>query len=553
MTVNGFFWLHKRKKQQKLNACINIGFIKTLIIRSRITSYLVLSSLYNFCSMKQIFAIIACIYTMHVYAQQPSFITDSIDSYITQGMKDWNIPGLAIAVVKDGKVVMMKGYGVRNLETKEPVDENTLFMIASNSKLFTATALAQLEYNKKLSLDDKITKFFPDYKVYDEHTTALVTIRDMLCHHLGTKTFQGDFTFWNSSLSRSQIMYKMRFLKPTDNFRQSYGYCNSCFVTAGEVIPLVSGMPWEVYVYDSIIMPLGMSNTHTLGHGMEQMPNAAAAYTNTFSKELTSLPYDNIDNMAAAGSIVSCVKDISKWLLMQLDSGRYEGRRILPWPVLQRTRQMQTIVNSTKSEVFPSHYTGYNLGVLQRDYNGRQVFYHTGGADGFVTNTCFVPEEKLGITILTNNDNQSFFELLRYQILDAYLGVPYKNRSKLLLADFNKQHTAKLTEIEALKARLKNNKPGLPLTAYTGKYTQTLMGEITIAQSNNDLLIKFSDHNNLTATLQYLDNDEWLLTYSNPAFGIFPLKFKTENGKVVSTDIKVNDFIEFDPYTFMKE
>jgi CubicO group peptidase (beta-lactamase class C family) len=496
---------------------------------------------------------LSCICTMNLYAQEPSFITDSINSYIQQGMKDWNIPGLAIAVVKDGKVVMMKGYGVRNLETKEPVDENTLFMIASNSKLFTATALAQLEYNRKLSLDDKITKYFPDYKLYDPNTTALVTIRDMLCHHLGTKTFQGDFTFWNSALSRGQIIYKMRYLQPSDNFRQSYGYCNSCFVTAGEIIPLVSGMPWEVYVYDSIIAPLGMSSTHALGHNMEQMPNAASPYTNTFSRELVKLPYDNIDNMAAAGSIVSCVKDISKWLLMQLDSGRYERRQIIAWPVLQRTRQMQTIINSTKSSVYPSHYTGYNLGVLQRDYNGRQVFWHTGGADGFVTNTCFVPEEKLGITILTNNDNQNFFELLRYQILDAYLGMPYKNRSKMFLEESLKEHANALKKIDSLKARLKDNKPKLALNAYTGKYENELMGEITISQNNTGLLIKFPNHNNLTGSLQYMDNDEWLLTYNNPAFGIFPLKFKTDNNKVISAEVKVNDFIEYDPYIFIKK
>jgi CubicO group peptidase (beta-lactamase class C family) len=489
---------------------------------------------------------------MNMFAQ-PSFITDSLDSYIQQGMKDWNIPGLAIAIVKDGKVVAMKGYGVRNLETKEPVDENTLFMIASNSKLFTATALAQLEYNKKLSLDDKITKYFPDYKAYDPTTTELVTIRDMLCHHLGTKTFQGDFTFWNSTLSRSQIIYKMRFLQPSQNFRQSYGYCNSCFVTAGEIIPLVSKMPWEVYIYDSIVEPLEMANTHTLGRNMEEMPGASTPYSNTFSKDVVAVPYDNVDNLAPAGSMVSCVKDISKWLMMQLDSGRYNGKQILPWAVLERTRQMQTIVGSAKSPVYPSHYTGYNLGVLQRDYNGRQVYWHTGGADGFVTNTCFVPEEKLGITILTNNDNQNFFELLRYQILDAYLGVPYVNRSKMSLDAFNKNHNAALAKVDSLKARLKNNKPPLPLADYTGTYEQTLMGEITITQNKGALQIKFPNHNDLTATVQYLDNDEWLITYNNPAFGIFPLKFKTENNKVVSIDIKVNDFIEYDPYTFMKK
>ncbi len=505
--------------------------------------------------MKKIFSFFFFVFCFLSFASfaQPSFITDSLDNYIRQGMKDWDIPGLAIAIVKDGKVVLMKGYGLRDIQTNDPVDENTLFMIASNSKLFTASSLAQLEYDKKLSLDDKITKYFPEYSLKDPTTLQLVTIRDMLSHHLGTKTFQGDFTFWNSALSRQQIIYKMRLLQPSQNFRQSYGYCNSCFLTAGEIIPLVTGKPWEVYVYDSIITPLAMSNTHTLGYGMPQMPDAAKPYSNTFSAGLTELPYDNVDNLAPAGSMVSCVKDITHWLLMQLDSGRYNGKQILPWAVLQRTREMNTIINSRKSSVYPSNYTGYGLGIFQRDYNGRQVFWHTGGADGFVTNTCFVPAEKLGITILTNNDDQNFFELLRYQILDAYLGVPYINRSKMFLSDFIKQHTETVDKINALKARLKGNTPSLPLNAFTGDYENELYGNINITADRNNLAVKFNGHNNLTATLQYMDNDEWLITFSNPAFGIFPLKFKTENGKIVSVDIKVNDFIEYDAYTFIKK
>ena len=496
--------------------------------------------------------IVFCLFAIQLDAQ-PSFITDSLNNYILQGMKDWDIPGLAIAIVKDGKVVLMKGYGVRDLQTNEPVDENTLFMIASNSKLFTATALAQLEYNKKLSLDDKITKYFPDYRVYDSATTQLVTIRDMLCHHLGTKTFQGDFTFWNSKLSREEIIHKMRLLKPSQNFRQSYGHCNSCFLTAGEIIPVVTGKPWEVYVYDSIILPLGMKNTHTLGMGMDQMPDAAKPYSNSFSEELAKLPYDLIDNLAPAGSMVSCVKDLTHWLMLQLDSGRYEGKQILPWKVLQRTRDMNTIISSRRSSVYPSNFTGYGLGVVERDYNGRQVFWHTGGADGFVTNVCFVPEEKLGITILTNNDNQNFFEMLRYQILDAYLDVKYVNRSKISLNDFIKERNEMLDKISALKARLKGNHPALSLDTYTGTYENELYGTISITADKNGLLIKFMSHKNLTATLQYMDNDEWLITYSHPAFGIFPLKFKTNGSKVVSADIKVNDFIEYDPYTFIKK
>ena len=403
---------------------------------------------YFFCTCFLVICILSC----NAQKKSPSFIRDSLDYYITEGLKDWNIPGLSIAIVKDGKTVVMKGYGVRDFETKEPVDENTLFMIASNSKLFTGTALAQLEYNKKLSLDDKVGKYIKGYTLYDKNTSELVTIRDLLSHHLGTRTFQGDFVFWNSNLGRQQIINRMKLLKPSEIFRQTYGYCNSCFVTAGEIIPVVTGMPWEVYVYDSIIMPLAMTNTHTLAQGISQRPNASKPYTTSFTGKLTELPYDNIDNLGPAGSIVSNVKDLSHWLLMQLDSGRYEGRRILPWEVLQKTREMSTIIKSERSARYPTHFQAYGLGVFMADYNGRQIYFHTGGADGFVTNTCFVPEESLGITILTNNDNQSFFEALKYQLLDAYLGVPYVNRSKALMPVFTENRNKEVKITEALQA-----------------------------------------------------------------------------------------------------
>lgn len=501
-----------------------------------------------------------CLFVMFipgVNAQKtsPSFVSDSLDSYITQGLKDWNIPGLAIAIVKDGKTVVSKGYGVRDLETKEPVDENTLFMIASNSKLFTGTALAQLDYNKKLSIDDKVSKYIKGYTLYDKNTTDLVTIRDLLSHHLGTRTFQGDFVFWNSNLGRRQIINRMKLLKPSETFRQSYGYCNSCFVTAGEIIPVVTGKPWEVYVYDSIVAPLGMANTHTLAQGMTQRPNVATPYTTSFTGKLTGVPYDNVDNLGPAGSMVSNVKDLSRWLLMQLDSGRYEGRRILPWEVLKKTREMSTITRSYRSAIYPTHFQAYGLGVFMGDYYGRQIYFHTGGADGFVTNTCFVPEENLGITILTNNDNQSFFEILKYQVLDAYLGVPYINRSKALMPAFTDNRDKEVKATEALQARVKGNKPELPLDAYTGIYENELYGPVTIAKdkAGKGLVINFKGHNNLLGKVQYMDNNEWLLTYNNLAFGIFPLKFQTANRKVLSTELRVNEFIDYDSYVFIKK
>ena len=203
--------------------------------------------------------------------------------------------------------------------------------------------------------------------------------------------------------------------------------------------------------------------------------------------------------------------------------------------------------------MLPQHYYGYGLGNFQGDYNGRQIYEHTGGADGFVTNVCFVPEENLGISILTNNDNQGFFEALRYQILDAYLNVKYLNRSNQFYDVGRPDFDTTVTKVKAMQARVKGGKPMLELKNYAGKYTNKLYGPVTISDDKKDLLIHFTNTKNLTATLQYMDNDEWLMTYSNPAFGIFPLKFMTRNGKVISIDVKVNDFLEYDPYTFVKE
>jgi CubicO group peptidase (beta-lactamase class C family) len=503
--------------------------------------------------MKQLLFTFFAALVFGVASAQAPFITDSLDQYITTGMKDWQVPGLSIVIVKDGKVVKLQGYGVKNIATNERVDANTLFMIASNTKLFTGTALAQLAHYNKLSLNDKITQYFPDYQLYDQTSTALVTVRDLLTHRIGTKTFQGDFTFWNSKLSRKAIMEKMRLLKPVGNFRQDYGYCNSCFLTAGEVIQKVSGQPWEVYVYDSIIIPTGMTNTHALSQGIEQRKNVATPYTTSYTNQLNQVPYDQWDNLAPAASIVSNVTDLAKWLQLQLDSGKVNGKQVLPWKVLQATRDVNIVTGSRKSAIFPMNFRGYGLGVFAADYNGKQIYWHTGGAGGMVSNVCFVPEANLGIAILTNNDNQNLFEALRYQILDAYLGVPYVNRSKQQLAGFNKEMEEQVATIAGWKklAAAGISAP-LPLKAYAGNYHNELYGNLTIKTTETGLYAQFLSHSNLAANLTYMGNDEWLLAYTNIEYGIFKIKFTTNKEKVQSVEIKANDFVEYDSYTFTK-
>ena len=482
-----------------------------------------------------------------------SFVKDSLDKYIERGMQQWQIPGLAIAIVKDGKVIVSKGYGVREFGKPDKVDENTLFIIASNSKLFTGTSLAKLDYEKKLSLNDKVTKYIPWFRLYDSNATDMANIRDMLCHRLGTKTFQGDFTFWDSNLPKDSIVWKMRYLKPPGQFRQDYGYCNSAFLVAGQVLEKVTGQSWENYVEQNILQPLDMSNTYMNTAGMEARTNVAYPHNNLFSP-LTKIPFDNVDNLGPATSMVSNVKDLSKWIMMQLDSGRFNGKRILPWEVLRNTRDANILTGSRKSTVYPTHFRAYGLGVYSTDYAGKQVYWHTGGAFGMVTNVCFVPEENLGITILTNNDNQSFFEALRYQLLDAYLNLPYTDRSSFLYNFFKTGMKEEKATLDAMKKRVDQKQaPELNLDEYTGEYVNTVYGKITIRKSNNMLICHFEHHPNLIGYMEYMDQNEFRITYSNIGYGIYPAKFSVKDGKAIAVVVKANDFVESDAYLFVKD
>lgn len=486
-------------------------------------------------------------------AQTPSFITDSLDRYIERGMKQWQIPGLAIAVVKDGKTVVMKGYGVREWGKTEKVDENTLFIIASNSKLFTGTAMAMLENERKISLNDKVVKYIPWFKLYDSTSTQLANIRDLLCHRIGLKTFQGDFTFWDSNLPKDSIIWKMRYLKPHGEFRQDYGYCNSAFLVAGEILHKVTGTTWEDFIQRNILAPIGMNNTYMKTAGLSGRNNIAFPHNNLFSS-ITRIPFDQVDNLGPATSMVSNVRDLSKWLILQLDSGRFEGRRILPWVVLQKTRDGNILTGTRKSTAFPTHFRAYGLGLYMTDYNGTQLYWHTGGAFGQVTNVCFVPEENLGITILTNNDNQGFFEALRYQILDAYLGVAYTDRSKFQWGFFSQAKKQQERELAALKSRVeKKNPPPLKLEDFTGDYFNTIYGKVSISKSDNKLICRFQHHPDLIGYMEYMDDNEFRMTYSNIAYGIYPARFTIKDGKAESLVIKANDFVESDAYLFARD
>jgi len=484
--------------------------------------------------------------------------TAELDAYIIQGMADFDIPGLSIGIIKDGKTVFLKGFGTREYGKQEPVDSNTLFMIASNSKLFTGTILAHLAQKKRLSLDDKIIKYYPDFRLYDSLTTLQVTVRDMLTHRIGTKTFQGDFTFLDSKLTRLQIMERMRYLKPVGIYRQDYGYCNSCFLTAGMVAEKATGQTWEALVTDSILKPLGMQRTQALSNNMPTLANISYPYTTIYTGKVAQMPHDIWDNLGPAASIISTAADMTHWLRFQLDSGRYQGKRVLPWASVAAPRDMQIATSSRKSARYPVHFRGYGLGLAMADYNGRAVYNHTGGAVGMVSGVCFVPEEKLGIVILTNQDNQSFFEALRYHILDLYTGTtPVPDRTsdlkKFYKEDLKTQQDS-MAKWQALTQAAAAKKTPIP-SFKTGIYTNLVYGKVQLVAipKTNQYQVSYTHHPFLKTKLTWLGADKWLAEHSPIEYGIFPAKVgSSATGKQTIT-LQYNDFIEIDPYTFEQE
>lgn len=485
---------------------------------------------------------------------QNKFLSDSLENYVNTAIKLWNIPGATVVVVKDGKVILAKGYGVKEMNGTDKVDENTLFMVASNTKAFTGTALSLLDFEKKLSLDDKVLNWLPDFRLFDSVITPLVTIRDLLCHRLGLQTFQGDFVNWSSNLSRKEIIHNFRNLKPVFDFRAKYGYCNAAFLTAGEIIPAVTGLQWEEYLTGKILKPLEMNNSSLDGNIMKTGNNVAKGHT-IFLDTLKIVPYDEVNNLGPAASLCTSAKDIANWLIMLSDSGKFNGKNIVPYNVLAKTINPNIALGINQSPVFKGlkHIRTYGLGWQIEDYSGKLLVSHTGGVNGFVTSTCFLPEEKLGIAVFTNTDANYLYEALKYQIIDSYLNLPYRNYSNMFFGLFEPGNQEDLKSYkETMEIVAKGNKPDLPYSDYAGTYENTAYGKIEIKLDNNDLKIHFSRHPFLIGSLHHTTGNNFYCIYSHPGWGAKIIGFDVENGKVKSVKIKVNDNIDFMEYDFIK-
>jgi CubicO group peptidase (beta-lactamase class C family) len=468
-----------------------------------------------------------------------------LDSYIEQAMADWEVPGLAVAVVKDGEVVYARGFGVRRLGGTEAVDEHTVFAIASNSKAVTATALGILVDGGKIGWDDPVRRHLPWFELHDPHVTREITIRDLLAHRVGHATWHGDLTWYGSSLTPREVVERVRHMPAPYSFRSQYGYSNLMYLAAGEVIREVTGQSWEEFSAERFFRPMRMTRTTTSASDLARMENVASPHTK-FDGERVALPYRSLDNAGAAAAVNSSVSDWANWLRLQLAGGEFEGRRLVSESVIRETHTPQTLlrVGAGTRRMFPStHFIASGLGWFVRDYQGRLVIDHTGGMDGMLSQTALVPAENLAVAIFTNYDDQSLFRLLLFRILDAYFGVPQQDWSRIGLDARQPDPDPATPE--------PGTAPSRPLSAYAGIYAHPMLGEAIVSEQAGSLHVRIPTHPGLTGPMPHWHYDtfraEWQDPYYQPSLVTFSLD---SAGRPSGLRLKVRDFIDPMEYVF---
>jgi len=427
-------------------------------------------------------------------AQQPAdaALARQLDAYTTQAFRDWDGVGLAIAVVKDGRLVFAKGYGSRELGKPGAVDSATLFAIGSTTKAMTAAALGMLVDEGKVRWDDPVTNYLPGFQLRDPYATREVTVRDLLTHRAGLPN--ADYLWYGTANSTAEILRRVRLVEPAYSIRSSFIYQNVMYAAAGQVIATVSGMPWEEFVRTRIFVPLHMDRTVPLLARARGVPNVASPH-DRIDDTLRVIANASVDPVASAGSVWSSVADMSKWMRFVLDSGRVDGRALLKPATFAELLKPQTMV--PPGQFYPSarltrpHWMTYALGWFQQDYDGRAVSFHTGSIDGMVAIIGLIPDERLGVYVLANSDHIELRHALMLKVFDLWGPAKSKPRdwSTELRTLYTNQRTQAGAATKAAEAkRVTGTKPSLPLPRYAGTYTDSLYGEATVTTAANGSL-----------------------------------------------------------------
>ncbi len=441
---------------------------------------------------KSLLLLVAVFQIISVIAQTQTISAKQIDSLTELVLKTFNVPGIAVGVVKDGKLIHAKGYGIANLSTGKKVDENTLFGVASNSKAMTAAVLGQLVDEGKIKWDDRVTDFIPEFKMYDPYVTDAFTIRDLLTHRSGLGLGAGDLMMFpdGSNFTKKDIIHNLRYLKPVSAFRTKYDYDNNLYIVAGEVAERASGIKWEDLVEQRIMKPLGMQKSAASLYRLKDNSNNVRPHAPVNGK-LQVLDIDWSESANAAGGIWSNVTDWSKWVIAQMNHGKYgEGlqNKLFSDEVHEETWTPQTVIKAGTAAPYNTHFAAYGLGWFLSDVKGYKQVTHTGGLAGMVTQVVMFPELQLGIIVFTNQQMGAAFNAISRTIQDSYLGVSGYDWVKIMKdrVDKGEAEAKKIGEdVEKdMQAQLSKAGGKFNFQPFLGTYRDVWFGDIEISMKN---------------------------------------------------------------------
>lgn len=500
--------------------------------------------------------VITLLFSFGLQAQSKKKVNlKELDKYYAKMVKEWDIPSASIGIVKDGELVFTGNYGVLEVGNDQKPNEQSLYAIASNSKAFTSAIIGMLVQEGKLQWDDKVKKHLPYFAMYDDWVSEHMTIRDMLSHRVGLGTFSGDNIWYKSELSSREIIERIQYVPQAFEFRAGYGYSNLMYITAGELIKTVTGKTWGQNVQERILDPLGMSRTIYQLKDLDKMGNYASPHARKDDSNY-AIPWVDWENVASTGGLISSIEDLSKWMIFNLNHGIHQGDTLLTAQTrnLMWTPHNNFVVNHTSPSSSNRHFNGYGLGWGLSDYHGRLKVGHTGGYDGMITAVTLIPDENLGIVVLTNGVKSPIMAATYYG-LDKFLGVKSKDWSKLYLNSSNRRAKADTRIADRKSKRELDTKPSVQLDKVVGEYKSDLVGKITISEQNDEMSLDFENSPLLSAKLTHWHHDVWEIHWNHPQawFSFGTIKINTDNNlNVLGFDFDVpNDdffFDELKPY-----
>ncbi|MGV8959532.1 MAG: serine hydrolase [Stenotrophomonas sp.] len=446
-----------------------------------------------------------------------------LDATVERVRQQFDIPGVAIAIVKDGQVVLERGYGVRELGKPEPVQADTLFAIASNTKAFTATSLNLLAEDGKLKMDDRVIDHLPWFRMSDAYVTGEMRIRDLLSHRSGLSLGAGDLLFWpTTTYSNEEVVRRLAKVPLKGGFRDRYAYDNILYAVAQKLIEEVSGKSYAEFLQQRIFNKVGMDGTRYNADHLKPGDNVAVGHAKYDHTDLRTVAPLTWSNAAGAGGIYSSVHDMARWMNVQLAQGKLaDGTPLFTEKTQQAMWQMQIPQVVPKPsvpalEAARPNFAGYAEGWSLSDYRGQKLVWHTGGWPGQVSRLTLVPEQKLGVVVLTNQESGAAFNAITMSVLDAYLQAPATDWVDAYAAAVAKsQDKADEGWQKHVAARDAKSKPSLRLAGYAGTYRDAWYGDVFVEHKGGKLRLRFGSTPALVGTMTHWQHDTFIVRWDD--------------------------------------